>query len=73
LRGAVRLEAWAATRLRPCTGEELALTNLRAWQELRQELEARRQQHTLRYRFRRDPASSLAKLEADGLQLILPP
>ena len=55
------------------TDEELAPANLRAWQELRQALEARRQQHTLRYRFRRDPASYLAKLEADVLQLILPP
>jgi hypothetical protein len=73
LRGAVRLAAWAATRLRPFTGEELAPANLRAWQELRRALEARRQQHTLRYRFRRDPASYLAKLEADVLQLILPP
>jgi hypothetical protein len=73
LRGAVRLEAWVATRQRPFTGEELAPANLSSWQELRQALEARRQQHTLRYRFRRNPASYLAKLEADVLQLILPP
>ena len=73
LRGAVRLVAWAATRLRPFTSEELAPDPVSAWQELRQALETRRQQRTQRRRFRRDPVSYLAKLEADFLQLILPP
>jgi hypothetical protein len=73
LRGSVQLVASAATRLRPFTGEELAPDQTQTWQELRQRLETRRQQRTHRRRFRRDPAAYLAKLEADFLQLILPP
>jgi len=73
LRGSVQLVAYAATRLRSFTGEELAPDQTQTWQELRQRLETRRQQRTHRRRFRRDPASYLAKLEADFLQLILPP
>lgn len=73
LRGSVQLVAYAATRLRPFTGEELAPDQTQTWQALRQRLETRRQQRTHRRRFRRDPASYLAKLEADLLQLILPP
>lgn len=73
LRGSVQLVAYAATRLRPFTGEELAPDQTQTWQELRQRLETRRQQRTHRRRFRRDPASYLAQLEADFLQLILPP
>jgi hypothetical protein len=73
LRGSVQLVAYAATRLRPFTGEELAPNQTQTWQELRQRLETRRQQRTQRRRFRRAPASYLAKLEADLLQLILPP
>jgi hypothetical protein len=72
-RGAVRLVACAATRLRPFTSEELAPDTVSAWQELRRTLETRRHQRTQRRRFRRDPASSLATLEADLLKLSLPP
>ena len=73
LRGAVQLVAYTATRLRPFTGEELAPDQTQTWQELRQRLETRRQQRTHRRCFRRDPASYLMKLEADLLQLSLPP
>jgi len=73
LRGAVRLVACAATRIRPFTSEELAPERVSTWQELRQALESRRRQRTQRRRFRRDPATYLAKLEADVLQLSLPP
>lgn len=73
LRGAVRLVACAATRLRPFTSEELAPDTVSAWQELRHTLETRRHQRTQRRRFRRDPASYLTALEADLLKLILPP
>jgi len=73
LRGAVRLVACAATRLRPFTSEELAPDTVSAWQELRHTLETRRHQRTQRRRFRRAPASYLATLEADLLKLILPP
>ena len=73
LRGAVRLVACAATRLRPFTSEELAPDTVSAWQELRHALETRRQQRTQRRRFRRDPATYLGQLEAQLLQLSLPP
>ena len=72
-RGAVQLVASAATRLRPFPAEELAPDQTQTWQALRQRLESRRQQRTQRRRFRRAPAGYLAKLEADFLQLILPP
>jgi hypothetical protein len=72
-RGAVRLVACAATRLRPCTSAELAPDPVSAWHELRRTLETRRHQRTPRRRFRRDPAASLATLEADLLKLSLPP
>jgi len=73
LRGAVRLVACAATRLRPFTSDELAPDTISAWHELRHALETRRQQRTQRRRFRRDPATYLGKLEAQLLQLSLPP
>lgn len=73
LRGAVRLVAWAATRVRPFASEELVPETVSAWQELRHALETRRHQRTQRRRFRRDPAAYLATLEGDLLKLILPP
>jgi hypothetical protein len=73
LSGPFRVIAAAATRQHPYSAAELAPENVSAWQALRQARETRRQQRTLRRRFRRDPASYLQKLEADFLQLILPP
>ena len=73
LRGAVRLIACAATRLRPFASEELVPDPVSAWQELRHNLESRRHQRTQRRRFRRDPATYLGQLEAQLLQLILQP
>ena len=73
LSGSVCVIAAAATRRHTYSAAELAPENVSAWQELRQARETRRQQRTLRRRFRRDPASYLAQLEADFLQLILPP
>lgn len=72
-RGAVRLGACAATRLRPVAGEDRVPHNLPAWQDLRQALASRRQQRVCRRRFRRDPEAYLTSLEKDLLQLILPP
>lgn len=71
--GSARLVAAAATRRRSFSAADLAPENVSAWQAHRQERETRRQQRTLRRRFRRDPVSYLAKLESDLLQLILPP
>jgi hypothetical protein len=73
LNGSFCVIAATATRLHAYSATELAPENLKAWQELRQARETRRQQQILRRRFRRDPASYLAKLEANLLQLILPP
>jgi hypothetical protein len=73
LRGTVRMAVWAATRLRPFTGEERIPASLQDWQALRQQLESRRQQRGHRSRFRRHPDVYLAALEKDLLQLILPP
>src|SRR5262245_18483429 len=73
LSGSVCVIAAAATRLHTYSAAELAPENVKAWQELRQARETRRQQRTLRRRFRRDPVSYLAKLEMHLLQLILPP
>ena len=73
LNGSVGVIAAAATRLHTYSAAELVPEDVRAWQALRQARETRRQQRTLRRRFRRDPASYLATLEANLLQLILPP
>ena len=73
LSGSVCVIAATATRLHTYSAAELAPENVKAWQELRQARETRRQQRTLRRRFRRDPVSYLAKLEMHLLQLSLPP
>lgn len=72
LRGSVRLVAAVATRLRVYTAPELAPRDATIWRQLRANLEARRQTRLLRCRFRRNPATYLANLEAQ-LQLTLPP
>jgi len=73
LRGAVQLLAGAATRFHSVTSADLTPETVSAWQALRQDLETHRQQRTQRRRFRQDPAAYLTKLEADVLQLSLPP
>ena len=73
LRGSVQLLAAAATRLRVFAAWELAPAEVRAWQSLRHDLDTRRHRRTLQRRFRRDPASYLADLEAALLKLSLPP
>ena len=73
LMGSVRLVAAAATRVQPFVAHDLTPEDVRSWQTLRRALATRRQHRTLRLRFRRNPAAYLAKLEADFLQLSLPP
>jgi hypothetical protein len=72
LRGAARVIAAAATRERSYTARELASANKEEWQQLRQELDTRRQRRTERTRFRRDPQAFLSQLEQKLLQLPLP-
>jgi hypothetical protein len=73
LRGPVRIVAAATTRLCPFAAGELAPADLRTWQALRRDLRTRQQRRTLQRRFRHDPSSYLAQLEADFLKLTLPP
>jgi hypothetical protein len=73
LTGSVQIVAAAATRLHPFMAHDLTLEDLASWQTLRRTLATRRQHRTLRRRFRHDPVAYLAKLEADFLQLSLPP
>jgi hypothetical protein len=73
LNGPLSVIAAAATRLHTYSAAELAPEHLKAWQALRREREVRRQQRTLRRRFRHDPVSYLQILEEHFLQLILPP
>jgi hypothetical protein len=73
LTGSVRVVAAAATRIRHFTAQELIPDDLVAWQTLRGTMATRRQHRTRRLRFRREPAAYLARLEADFLQLSLPP
>ena len=72
LRGSVRLLAAAATRQHRYTAAELAGADPTRQQELRRELEARRQRRVMRRRFRRDPEAYLRQLEEKLLQSALP-
>jgi hypothetical protein len=63
LRGSVRLVAGLATRRREVSASDLARAGRFRWQELRQELEERRQRRVERRRFRRDPEAYLKALE----------
>jgi hypothetical protein len=73
IRGAVRLVAAVATRLKPPTPTQLRPTDITAWQTLRADLEYRHEARRAQLRFRRDPSAYLAQLEATFLQASLPP
>ena len=72
LRGEARLVAAIATRQRPPSGADLGCVDREQWKDLRQRLDRRRPARTLRSRFRRDPAASLAALEEKARQRSLP-
>ena len=71
VRGAVRVVAAVATRLRVVSGEELA-PNLADWQRQRAELDRRRHARVRQRRFRRDPPTYLRDLERKYRLLGLP-
>jgi len=71
LRGQARLLAAAATRQRCFTAGELARADRGRREELRRQLEARRQRRVQRRRFRRDPQAYLQALEEQLLQSTL--
>ena len=72
VRGAVRVVAAVATRLRVVGGEELAPKNLADWQKQRAELNRRRHTRVRQRRFRRDPQAYLRDLERKYRLLRLP-
>jgi len=71
--GSARLISGLATRLRPEEGLVLRDGYVADWQELRAELEQRRESRRKQRRFRQDPAAYLTQLEQRCLQLSLPP
>jgi hypothetical protein len=72
LRGQARLLAAAATRQRCYTALELSRADRGRREQLRKELESRRQRRVQRRRFRRDPKAFLQQLEEQLLQSTLP-
>src|SRR3954449_13269451 len=70
--GSARVISGLATRLRPDEGLVLRPGYVPRWQELREELEARRESRRKQRRFRHDPDSYLRALEQRCLQLLLP-
>lgn len=74
VRGSVRLPAALATRLRGAVrGEDLAPSDLGAWQELRAGLGRRQEVRAQGRRFRRDPAAYRQGLEDALIKGVLPP
>jgi len=73
VRGAVRIVAAVATRLRVVSGEDLAPRNLADWHEQRAELDQRRLARVRQHRFRRDSRTYLRDLERIYRQLSLLP
>ena len=63
LRGSAKVMAGLATRAREVTADELAGADRQRWQQLRAELDERRQRRTDRRRFRKDPEAYLNDLE----------
>jgi len=72
LRGSVRLVAGITTRLQVPSSRDLGQVDYGQWQNLRRQLECRRQARTARTRFRRDPDAYLAALERQASQPTLP-
>ena len=70
--GSARVISSLATRLRPEEGLVLRPGYVSRWQELRADLEARRESRRRQRRFRHDPINYLAALEQRCLQLLLP-
>jgi len=73
LRGAVRLVAAVATRQAPPSATQLRPANPTRWRQLRIELDQRHEARRAQLRFRLDPATYLAQVEAALLQPSLPP
>ncbi len=72
VRGAVRVVASVASRLRPLSEAELHLTDPTRWRALRSELEHPHEARRKQYRFRKSPESYLAVLEEKLIKERLP-
>ena len=73
VRGPVRVITAVATRLAVWSPLDLQPPDVAAWQRLRANLERRHEARRVQRRFRRDPVTYLASLEAQLLQQVLPP
>ena len=73
VRGAVRLLAAVATRVQPLSAAQLRPADLTAWRTLRRDLDHRQEARRAQRRFRRDPTTYLAQIEAALHQSSLPP
>jgi hypothetical protein len=72
VRGSVRVVAAGASRLRSFSASDLQLSDVAAWQALRQTLHFRHEGRRNQLRFRRDPQAYLAALEQRLLRASLP-
>jgi hypothetical protein len=72
VRGAVRVLAATATRLQPCGEYQLRHPDLERWRALRASLQLRQEARRQQARFRKDPTTYLARLEALSLKPGLP-
>lgn len=70
--GSARIAACLHARLRTFTAEDLAAADIVRWKELRQEINARREQRNAGRRFRKNPEHYLAELGERTLKLALP-
>ncbi len=73
VRGSVRVVAAGASRLISFSAADLRLTDVAAWQALRQTLNYRHEGRRRQLRFRRDPQAYLASLEQRLFRSVLPP
>jgi len=72
VRGAVRVVAALATRLRWFTAADLQPGSVQRWRALRQQVQHRQAARRAQLRFRRTPHAYLALLEEQALKLTLP-
>jgi hypothetical protein len=73
IRGSVRLVTAIASRQTVFGPAHLCPSDRERWRRCRRALEERHRTRRAQYRFRRDPAAYLARLEDQLLQLALPP
>jgi len=68
VRGSVRVLAAVVTRQQIFTAEDLRPSNYQRWHDLRRQLQQREDSRRQQWRFRKDPATYLAAIEARLLQ-----